>query len=406
MPSWVAIPRGSDFPIENLPYGVFSPPGGAPRVGVAIGDRIVDLARLSRAGVLDGTLEDPVTIFASESLNGFLALDPERWRATRERLTMLLRDENSEIAERAGLADDILVAQADATLHLPIEIADYVDFYSSIEHATNVGKIFRPGGEPLTPNYRWLPIGYHGRASSIVVSGTDIPRPCGQTKGPDDAAPRFGPSRQLDFELELGFITGDEDIFGVVLVNDWSARDIQAWENQPLGPFLSKSFATSISPWVVPLDALEPYRVENRLQEPPALEHLRVGERWAFDIELAVELQTGAMAERLLAPVAVTQVNFRGMYWNMAQQLAHIKSNGSRIRAGDLYASGTISGSEPGTYGSLIETTWRGTRPLRLPSGERRAFLEDGDTVIMRGAAERPGLPRIGLGEVRGTILP
>ncbi|MBV8600788.1 MAG: fumarylacetoacetase [Candidatus Eremiobacteraeota bacterium] len=419
MRSWVSIPPGSDFPLENLPYGIFSPPGGAPRVGVALGDSVIDLARLGEAGLLDGILADPTGTFSQPSLNAFLSLGRDAWQATRARLLSLLRDESSEIRDRAGLADELVAPQSEVRLHLPIAIGDYADFYSSIEHATNVGKIFRPGGEPLMPNYRWIPIAYNGRSSTVVASGTPIERPCGQTKSAPDAAPRFGPSRQLDYELELGFVTGPanpngaaiptgraaEHIFGLVLLNDWSARDIQAWEGQPLGPFLSKSFATSISPWIVTLDALAPYRVPNRAQDPAPLEYLRVGEDWAFDVELTVELESAGMRARLLAPQTISRVNFRGMYWTMPQQLAHLTSNGTQIRPGDLYGSGTVSGSDEGTFGSLLELTRRGATPLTLADGSSRAFLEDGDTVIMRGVSERPGRPRIGFGEVRGTVV-
>lgn len=420
MRSWVPVPDGSDFPLENLPYGVFAPPGGAPRAGVAIGTQILDLGRLARAGLLDGTLHDPVGTFTTGSLNGFLALGRPVWRSVRERLQALLRDENSEIRDRAGFAGDVLVAQEDARMQLPVAIGDYADFYSSIEHATNVGKLFRPGADPLLPNYRWMPIGYHGRSSTVVVDGSEIVRPQGQRKRPDEDVPTFGPSRQLDFELEIGFITGPpnddgapiptsraaDHIFGLVLLNDWSARDIQAWEYQPLGPFLSKSFATSISPWVVTLDALAPYRAKNRTQEPPPLPHLRVDEHWALDIDLDVALQTLLMRRSGLQPLGISSVNFAAMYWNMPQQLAHLTGNGARIRPGDLYGSGTVSGPEPGTYGSLLELTRRGTQPLAIPGGETRGFLEDGDSVIMRGAAFHPGRPRIGFGEVRGTVAP
>jgi fumarylacetoacetase len=313
--------------------------------------------------------------------------------------------------------ESVLVPRAQATLHLPIEIGDYVDFYSSIEHATNVGRLFRPA-DPLAANYRYIPIGYHGRSSTIVLDGTLISRPSGQHRAPGATAPAFGPSTQLDFELEVGFVAGPgnahgapvaiddvpDHLYGVVLLNDWSARDIQQWESVPLGPLLGKSFATSISGWIVSLDALEPFRVDNRLQDPEPLPHLRGAERRAYDIELEVLLQSPVMRARRLAPALLAATNFRGMYWNIAQQFAHLTSNGSRVRPGDLFGSGTVSGSEPGSAGCLLEMTCGGAEPFELPSGERRTYLEDGDTVIMRGRAVA-GERRVGLGEVRGTVV-
>ncbi len=303
-------------------------------------------------------------------------------------------------------------------MRVPMEIGDYVDFYSSIEHATNLGRLFRPNAEALLPNWRWIPVGYHGRSSTIVIDGTPVRRPSGQRKPADAPAPQFGPSRRLDIELEMGFVTGPgnelgdpidvgdarEHIFGLVLVNDWSARDIQAWEYQPLGPFFGKSFATTISPWVVTLEALEPFRVEGPHQDPQPLEYLRTGEPWAYEIQLAVELQTARMREQGVPPEAISQTTFRNMYWNVAQQLAHATVNGAIARPGDLFASGTISGAAQGTQGSLIELTWNGERPLELPNGEKRAFLEDGDEITLRGWCEKPGARRIGFGAARGRI--
>ncbi len=302
-------------------------------------------------------------------------------------------------------------------MHLPVAVGDYVDFYSSLEHATNIGRIFRPDAEPLLPNYKHVPIGYHGRSGTVVVSGTPVRRPHGQQKPPGASTPSFGPSRLLDVELEMGWLAGPgnalgepvpadavrEHVFGYVLLNDWSARDIQAWEYVPLGPFLGKSFATSISPWVVTLDALEPFRVAERERDPEPLPYLRAREPWAYDIELELLLQTPRMRERGEPPLTVSRTNPRAMYWTVAQQLAHATSNGATIRPGDLFGTGTISGPEPGSEGSFIELTWRGTRPLALPGGETRAFLEDGDTVIIRGRAVR-GDARVGFGEVVGTI--
>ena len=381
---------------------MFSTPERAARAGVAFGDEILDLAVLAEAGLVEGP-------FAEDSLNAFLQRGPSAWRETRARLQTLVRENRVPNVAR--------VAQADARLHLPVQVGDYVDFYSSIEHASNVGKLFRPGGEPLTPNYRWMPIGYHGRSASVSVE-REVRRPFGQLKDPSAGSPRFAPSAQLDFELELGFIVGRGNagravaagdaanyLFGAVLLCDWSARDVQSWEAQPLGPFLSKSFATTISPWIVTLDALQPYRVANCAQEPSPLPYLHVDSAWAFDIELTAGVQTAAMRAKGEEAEEVTRVNFRDMYWNVAQQLAHLTSNGSIVRPGDLLGSGTISGIDPGTYGSLLEATLRGTRPLSLRCGETRSFLEDGDTVVMRGWCAREGLPNVGFGELRATIV-
>jgi fumarylacetoacetase len=302
---------------------------------------------------------------------------------------------------------------------LPFAVADYVDFYSSLEHATNLGKILRPGGEPLLPNWRYLPIGYHGRAGTVIPSGIPVVRPRGQLK-PADALPVYAPTRSLDFELELGFVTGDgpappqpivpararDYIFGVALLNDWSARDIQAWEYQPLGPFLAKSFATSLSSWIVTLDALEPFRVAGPLQDPPPLAHLATSEAEAYDIALEVTLGSEKMRANGTHAQTIARTNFRAMYWSMAQQLAHVSSNGASVRAGDLFGSGTISGSAPESYGSMIELTWRGAHPLGLADGSTRAFLEDGDEVVIRGWCEAPGRSRIGFGDVRARIEP
>jgi len=330
----------------------------------------------------------------------------------------LLERENTEIRDRR--LERVVLERSAATMRLPFQVGDYVDFYSSLEHATNLGKILRPGGEPLLPNWRWLPIGYHGRSSTIVVDGTPVVRPHGQSKATEADRPTFGPTSSLDIELEVGFVTGPgnrmgepiataharEHIFGLVLVNDWSARDIQAWEYQPLGPFLAKSFATSVSPWVVTLDALEPYRVAGPAQEPAPLEYLQAQDAWNYDISLEVQIQSERMLAERISAMTVARSNFKDMYWSMAQQLAHATVNGTAVRPGDLYASGTISGSGPESAGSLIELTWRGAKPLSLPTGEKRAFLEDGDTVTLRGHCERPGFPRIGFGKVSGTVLP
>lgn len=413
--SWVPVAPGSDFPLENLPYGVFRAVNGDAHIGVAIGDSIFDLHAASRAGLFDAVVSHAV--LQSPSLNLLLAAGREVWNALRGRIRELL---SSEVRFPEGVNRDALLAsRTSAAMLLPFAPGDYVDFYSSIEHATNLGKIFRPDGEALMPNWRWIPIGYHGRSSTIVVDGTPIVRPGGQRKPPDAPSPAFGPSRMLDIELEVGFVTGPgnlmghtipieaarDHIFGLVLVNDWSARDIQAWEYQPLGPFLGKSFATSISPWVVTLDALEPYRLTGPLQDPEPLPYLRTSEAWNYDVSLIVELQTQKMRESGVDAEIVSRSNFKYMYWNMAQQLAHATVNGTAVRPGDLYASGTISGTTPDSYGSFIELTWRGTRPLQLKSGEQRSFLENGDTVTLRGVCEAPGKPRIGFGCVSGTIV-
>ncbi len=383
----------NDFPIENLPYGAFARDEGV-RLGVAIGDRIFDLRAGAEAKLFDGICAPAV--LRAPSLNPLLAEEPRVWHAVRERLQSLLRGD---------LDASLYVDRATAAMRLPVEVGDYVDFYSSERHARNLGRIFRPNAEPLLPNWKWMPVGYHGRAGSIVVDGTPVHRPNGQRKPPDADVPVFGPSTMLDIELEIGFVTGREAIFGLVLVNDWSARDIQAWEYQPLGPFLGKSFATTISPWVVTLDALAPFRIAPHEQDPPPLPYLRVENDCAYDIDLAVDLRSAAMRDAGLPPVTIARTNARELYWSMEQQLAHARSNGARLRPGDLFASGTISGSDPASYGSLIELTWRGTKPLSLPTGEQRAFLENGDDVTLRAWCERDGL-RLGFGACRGQIVP
>lgn len=413
----VDIPAGSDFPIENLPYGAFIAGGSEPHIGIAIGERIFDLHEATLSGLFDVQFGDR-KILTAPTLNRLLAMGRPMWTTLRNRVTELLQPENDEI-ERNGDPEHIFVRQDRVQMVMPFEVGDYVDFYSSLEHATNMGKILRPGSEPLMPNWRYLPIGYHGRASTIVIDGTPIVRPMGQSKAPEAEGPLFGPSRSMDIELEMGFVTGPpsefgkplpiakarDHIFGMLIVNDWSARDIQAWEYQPLGPFLGKSFATSISPWVVTLDALEPYRIAGPKQEPEPFENLRTSENFNYDIQLEVLLQSETMREKKMPPAVVAKSNYKYMYWSMAQQLAHATSNGTNIRPGDLYASGTISGPDEGSYGSFMELTWRGAKPLRLPSGEDRGFLLDGDTVTLRAFSEKPGAPRIGFGSVTGTLL-
>ncbi|MBV9333462.1 MAG: fumarylacetoacetase [Candidatus Eremiobacteraeota bacterium] len=414
--SWLPVPIESDFPIENLPFGVFSVERALRRIGVAIGEKILDCRAVADAGWFDDCCERE--LLEAPELNPFLAAGQTVWRAVRGRLSELLRAGGDPRLRDAG-PEHFLIDRVRATMHVPMEIGDYVDFYSSIEHATNLGRLFRPNAEALLPNWRWLPVGYHGRSSTIVIDGTPVRRPCGQRKPPNAAVPEFGPSRRLDIELEMGFVTGPgnalgtpiaaddarEHIFGLLLVNDWSARDIQAWEYQPLGPFLGKSFATTISPWIVTLDALEPFCVEGPPQEPAPLDYLRAGGPWAYDVQLSVELQTARMREHGDAPQQISRTNARDLYWNVAQQLAHATANGAVARPGDLFASGTISGSEPGTQGSLIELTWNGERAIEMSDGEKRTFLEDGDEVTLRGWCEKPGARRIGFGAARGLIV-
>jgi fumarylacetoacetase len=367
--------------------------------------------------LLDAACERALLL--QSSLNGLFAAGRDAARALRERLSSLLRL-NGDPALRERTADAFFVNAPAARMLLPVSIGDYVDFYSSLEHATNLGKLFRPDAEPLLPNWRWMPIGYHGRSATIVVDGTPVARPRGQRKAASEDAPVFGPTTMLDIELEVGFFTGlpnaigrpipvsraFDHIAGLVLVNDWSARDIQAWEYQPLGPFLGKSFATTISPWVVTLDALEPFRVAGPVQAPRPLPHLAHDHAFSYDIALSVELRTAAMRDRNEAASVIARTNFARLYWTIAQQLAHATSNGALARPGDLFASGTISGSAPDSYGSLIELTWRGERPIRLPDGEKRGFLEDGDEITLRGWCEKSGTRRIGFGTARGTIEP
>ena len=399
----VAIPDGSDFTLANLPFGIGAVAGAAPRAYVAVGDRAIDIAALARTTDIGA----PAEVFEQSTLNAFLALGPDTWRAV-----------------RAAVADNIdgglLVRRDTLVMRLPIDVADYVDMYAGIHHATNLGRLFRPDGEPLLPNWRRLPVAYHGRAGTIVVSGSDVVRPYGQILVDDEL--QFGPTRQLDIELELGFVVGvgseqgtsvpvagfEDHVFGVVLVNDWSARDIQAFEYQPLGPFLGKSFATSMSAWIVPLDALAPFMVRGHAarQDPPPAEYLRDDRPHMPALQLEALLESATMRAQSIPPVPIGCVALEdALYWSMPQQLAHATVNGASLRTGDLFATGTLSGPDPATQaGSLIERTWRGTRPLTLPTGETRAFLEDGDRVTLRGwcgAGER----RVGLGDLVGTIV-
>jgi len=421
MRSWVesANQVDTDFPLENLPYGVFRH-GQQTRIGVAIGDQVLDLHACAEHGLLSAVGSDAVAACTSESLNSLMALGPQVWTALRRQLSELLIDGFEQ--QKQALVKGLLIPMRDVEMQLPAQIGDYTDFYASIHHATRVGKLFRPDN-PLLPNYRYVPIGYHGRASSIVVSGTDIHRPCGQTKAPSAAEPAFGLSRSLDYELEVGIFVGpgnrlglpipiaqaEQLIFGLCLVNDWSARDIQSWEYQPLGPFLAKSFATTISPWIVPLEALAPYRVpvaERPTGDPAPLEYLSSPDPGTAGVDLTLEvfLQSRQMRETGIAPIQLSKGNLRDLYWTLAQLVTHHTSNGCNLRAGDLLATGTISGPEQGSEGCLLEMKHRAD-PVRLPSGETRTFLEDGDQVTFRGYCHAPGLPRIGFGECTGRVV-
>jgi len=416
MRSWVAGAEGADFPLENLPLGVFRRGDGMACVGSAIGEWIVDLRAAADAGLLTSEIAEACR---QDSLNKLMAMGRGASRDLRARMQELLSD-----AVARSRVEPLLVMQADVKMLLPAQmIGDYTDFYASIYHATNVGRLFRPDN-PLLPNYKWIPIGYHGRASSIVVSGTEVTRPNGQTKAADAAEPVFGPSRMLDYELEVGFFVrsgnalgtsiplneAEEHIFGLCLLNDWSARDVQAWEYQPLGPFLAKNFATTISPWVVTMDALEPFRIpafKRTEGDPEPLGYLsdeRDRERGGFDVTLEVWLRTAQMRSVGADAVRVSKGNLRDLYWTLAQMLTHHASNGCNLRAADLLATGTVSGADPGSLGCLLEITRRGAQPLELPDGETRKFLEDGDEVILRGYCEREGHVQIGFGECKGRV--
>lgn len=407
--SWLPISPDSDFSLYNLPYGVFHTGDGKARAGIAIGEHIVDLATAAEAGLF-GKRRFFKKIFEQNTLNEFIALGkPVTNRVRQKVLTWLTQAAAPENAAR------LLVERQKATMLLPVRVGNYTDFYSSIEHATNVGKMFRPDN-PLLPNWRWIPVGYHGRASSVVVSDTPIRRPWGQILPKDQETPVFSPSRQLDFELEMAFVIGkdsplgtpivvdkaDEYIFGLVLFNDWSARDIQRWEYVPLGPFLGKNFGSSISPWIVPLEALKPFRVKGPKQQPAPLSYLQHGSKGGHNFDIALEV--GIRGKGAGTETIVARSNSKYLYWSMAQQLAHHTVNGCNVCVGDLMASGTISGPQSGTYGSMLELSWGGKEPIRLNDGTTRTFLLDGDTVTMRGWAAKGGL-RVGFGEVSGAVL-
>jgi fumarylacetoacetase len=414
--SFLEVPADSYFPIQNLPYGVFRRPGGAtPSAGVAIGDRVLDLTRLEERDLLDVPALRGRRVFNGGVLNPFLGLGRGAWSQVRQRVSRLLQSDEPRLRDDDALREEVLVRTSDVQMVLPVEVGDYTDFYSSREHASNVGTMFRGADKALMTNWLHLPVAYHGRASSVVVSGTGVRRPCGQSKPEGTDAPAFGPSRSLDFELEVAAVVGlgnelgrpiataeaTEHLFGLVLLNDWSARDIQAWEYVPLGPFLGKNFATSISPWVVPLEALEPFRTPGPPQDPVPLPYLQTEGPQAYDIRLEVYLRP-ASSDR---PHRICASNFKHLYWNLAQQLAHHTVNGCNLRPGDLLASGTISGPTPDSWGSLLELAWRGARPLALPGGGQRTFLLDGDTVTMTAWCQGDGY-RVGFGEVTGVVLP
>lgn len=410
--SWVDVPQGSDFPIQNLPFGVFKTPGLQPRLCTAIGAYVADLSVLAEHGFFDD-LDVDRSVFYQPFLNEFIGLGKAKTSAVRNRLSEIL-DDDLEEWDASQLADYFLHRQSEVEMLLPVRVGDYTDFYSSREHATNIGTMFRGKENALMPNWLHLPVGYHGRASSIVVSGTPVRRPMGQQLPKDADAPVFGASKLLDFELEMAFVVGRETalgdrvpvgqaedyIFGLTLFNDWSARDIQKWEYVPLGPFLGKSFASTVSPWIVTMDALEPFRTEGPAQEPAPLPYLQQSGAHSFDIQLSVDLQPASGAAK-----TVCRSNFKYLYWTMAQQLAHHTVNGCNLKIGDMMASGTISGAEASSFGSMLEISWRGTQPVPMPDGSERKFILDGDTVILRGHCERDGV-RIGFGEAAGKVLP
>lgn len=415
--SFIEVEPESHFPIQNLPYGLAEPRnGGEAFLCTAIGEYVVNLAELESAGIFDGSQLKDKQVFQETTLNKFMGLGREAWTEARSTISSLLSADESTLRDNDSLRERVITPRNKVEMLLPVKIGDYTDFYSSEQHATNVGSMFRDPENALKPNWKHLPVGYHGRASSVVISGSDLHRPQGQILPPNsDDTPIFSACKLCDFELEMGFLTGpanelgepipiskaDEHIFGMMLVNDWSARDIQKWEYQPLGPFLAKNWATTVSPWVVPLDALEPFRIEGPGQDPEPLPYLQSEEKWTFDINLDVFLQGKEMDESH----QISESNAKNLYWNIAQQLAHQTITGCNIQPGDLYASGTISGESKDSYGSMLELSWKGTDPLEFPNGEKRTFLEDGDEVTMTGYANADTY-RIGFGEVTGKILP
>ena len=416
MKSFIPYSETSSFPIQNLPYGIFQPGAlSSARAGVAIGDQILDLSVLEANEFFVEALGPKTNIFSQQTLNGFLELGKDVWHKVRNILVHVLSTDEPILRDNDSLRKLAFIPQDRARMLIPVRIGDYTDFYSSQEHARNVGTMFRGADNPLLPNWKHLPVAYHGRASSVVLSGTDIIRPRGQRLNPKTDVPEFGPTEFMDFELEMGFIIGTgntpgqpveakhatDHIFGMVVVNDWSARDIQRWEYQPLGPFLSKNFATTISPWIVPLEALTPFICDGPVQDPLPLPYLQTSGKHNFDIHLSVSLQT----ERMASPEIISQSNMRYLYWNISQQLAHHTINGCHIRCGDLMASGTISGPYQSSWGSMLELTWNKTQPLKFSSGESRLALYDYDTIIMDAWGQAEGY-RIGFGGAAGRILP
>ncbi|MDZ4750500.1 MAG: fumarylacetoacetase [Flavobacteriales bacterium] len=410
--SWVDVSPDSDFPIQNLPFGIFRIESQLPHVCCAIGDQLIDLKALHVMGYLENLpfkLED----LASDSLNKVMSYGKQHMSQLRARVSKLLRSDMPDLRDKEHHVRQVLFRQDEVQFLLPIKVGDYTDFYSSMDHARNVGIMFRDPDKALLPNWKHLPVGYHGRASSIVVSGTPIHRPKGQTNPTDGPQPLFGPTKQLDFELEIAFVTFDgkplgetistaeasDYIFGLMLFNDWSARDIQKWEYVPLGPFLAKNFASTVSPWIVTLDALEPFKTEGPIQEPEVLPYLKYEGKYNYDINLEVTIKPDGLKETI-----VSRSNYKHMYWNMVQQLAHHTVNGCNMRCGDMLASGTISGPDEGSFGSMLEIAWKGTKPMQLNEGGTRTFIENGDTVTLKGYAEKDGV-RIGFGKCEGKIL-
>jgi len=407
--SWVNISAESGFTVENLPFGIFSTKERSERVGVAIGEQIIDLSAVQELNLLQ-TVDIDADVFKAHFLNPLMALGRAKSTALRNRLQQLLQVDEESLKAHAS---KVLVLQSEAQMHMPVKVGDYTDFYSSIEHATNIGKMFRDPENALLPNWKHLPVGYHGRASSIYISGTPVYRPNGQRIPPNTSQPVFGATSRLDFELEMAFIVGKENqpgkavstgeaedyIFGMVLFNDWSARDIQKWEYVPLGPFLGKSFSSTISPWVVTMDALAPFKVTGPKQEPEVLPYLKYTGEHNYDIDLEVFIQPEGKEMS-----SVSKSNYKYMYWNMAQQLAHHTINGCNLKVGDMMASGTISGKDAGSYGSMLELSWAGKNPLTLKDGSTRSFIEDGDTVVMKGMAQKGDI-KVGFGEVSGKVV-
>ncbi|WP_298488045.1 fumarylacetoacetase [uncultured Maribacter sp.] len=406
---WISISENSDFSIHNIPFGIFSTKSNTLRAGVAIGDQILDLVVASELGVFNSLDFNPY-VFESKTLNDFIALGKE----ITSKVRTIIQEELTNVDSVLKTDSSVFVNQKEVQMHLPVFVGDYTDFYSSIEHATNVGTMFRDPNNALLPNWKHIPVGYHGRASSIIVSGVDVHRPMGQTIAPDAKEPTYGPSKRVDFELEMAYIIGkktslgdtvkvenaEEYIFGKVLFNDWSARDIQKWEYVPLGPFLAKNFASSISPWIVTMDALEPFKVAGPEQTPKVLPYLEYKGERNYDIELQVAIKSESGEETV-----VSNSNFKYMYWNMAQQLAHHTMNGCNINVGDMMGSGTISGKSTDSYGSMLELSWAGKNPIQLKDGTQRTFIADNDTVVMRGFCQKDG-KKVGFGEVKTKLLP